>query len=72
MARRKKVLVGAGLLDTLKSLHNKLKEGKYISRGLNALNTVMPNAAIGHAHNLAAELGYGKRRKRKARKLMLI
>jgi hypothetical protein len=39
MAGKKKSIKGNGVMDFLKNINTKLKEGKYISRGLKAVGT---------------------------------
>lgn len=71
----KKAMKGYGLMDTLKGLHSKIKEGKYISRGLKMLGTagnipivgsyIAPyQGALLKAGNVASEMGYGKKKRR--------
>lgn len=75
MRKNKKKLVGFGLLDSLKSgiksINEKLKSSKYISRGLKTLGTSGNIPIVGSyiapyqstllkAGQLAEDFGYGK------------
>ncbi len=70
MAYKKKNMKGKGFMDVLKNLNTKLKEGKYISRGLDwASKSNVPllsaySAPLSAASSLASSLGYGKRRRK--------
>lgn len=76
MARKsKKSVKGYGVMDFLKGVNEKLKSGKYISRGLKMLGTAGNVPVIGSyvapyqgallkAGNVAESLGYGKKRRR--------
>lgn len=69
--KNKRKIKGAGIMDVLKNINTKLKEGKYISRGLDwASKSNIPllssyTAPLAQASNLAASLGYGKRKMKK-------
>jgi hypothetical protein len=71
MAGKKKNMKGKGIMDFLKNVNSKLKEGKYISRGLDwASKSNIPllsaySAPLSQASSLASSLGYGKKRKMK-------
>jgi len=71
MAYKKKNMKGKGFLDTLKNVHSKIKEGKYISKGLKYLGSAgstIPflgqySTPLTQAGNLASTLGYGRKKK---------
>jgi len=73
MPQKKKYMKGKGIMDFLKNVNTKLKEGKYISKGLKYLGSAgssIPvlgqySTPLTQAGNLAATLGYGKKRKMK-------
>lgn len=84
-SKSKKNQVGFGLLDSLKSgiknINEKLKSGKYISRGLKTLGTAGNVPIVGSyvapyqstllkAGQLAEDFGYGKKKRGRKRKLM--
>jgi hypothetical protein len=48
---------GAGFVDTVKAIHRKVKNGKYISKGLRAIGQFHPNA--NKYADVAHQLGYG-------------
>jgi len=73
--KSKKAVKGMGVMDFLKGIHSKVKEGKYISKGLKMLGTagnipivgsyVAPyGSALLKAGNVAESLGYGKKKRR--------
>ena len=74
MAQKKKNMKGSGIMDFLKGVNEKLKSGKYISRGLKTLGTAGNVPLIGSyiapyqsgllkAGDVADKLGYGKKKK---------
>jgi hypothetical protein len=71
MAYKKKNMKGKGFMDVLKNLNTKLKEGKYISRGLDwASKSNIPflstySAPLSQASSLVSSLGYGRKKKMK-------
>jgi len=84
---KKKNQIGFGLLDSLKagvkSINDKLKSGKYISRGLKTLGTAGNVPIIGSyvapyqstllkAGQLVDDFGYGSGKKKRGRKRKLM
>jgi hypothetical protein len=49
---------GAGVIDKIQGIHSKVKSGKYISKGLNALAHFKPGAK--KYADIASQMGYGR------------
>jgi hypothetical protein len=49
---------GAGVIDTIKSIHSKVRKGKYISKALHAVSHFKPGAK--RFADFADQLGYGR------------
>lgn len=65
IVRRSRRMRGKGVMDVLRKAHSFLKKHRVISRGANALGSVLPEKYRGIATKVggvAGALGYGRRR----------